>query len=217
MRDYPAPVAHLRDHSNSKFWYVRFRDLDTGIWREESTRLLKADTKQTRAAQRIADKKTLDESRITGGLTGAFRDWVASYIADHYTVDSTRRRAVHAWERIAEWLNANQLRHPREIRHEHAKEYLKWREPSASKNTALYEIHFLSFLLEEAIRKDFLERNVLRKLGIGREPAKIKPELTDEQLQQARTAFRTPGRASWMAIACEIQIFTGCRSARPPC
>jgi site-specific recombinase XerD len=203
-------VAHLREHSNSKFWYVRFRDLDTGDWREESTRLLRGDTKQTRAAQRIADKKTMDESRV-GRVQGAFRDWVRQYITDHYTTESTRRRCLHAWERLAEWLNLKGIRHPREIRHEHAREYLNWRKPDASVNTALYELHFLAFIINEAIRREFAERNVMLRLGIGRQPAKLKPELTDEQINAARAAFSAQNRAPWMRISCEIQLYLGCR------
>jgi hypothetical protein len=205
-------MAHLRAHDNSKFWYVRFRDLDTGIWREESTRLLKDDQQQTRAAQRIADKKTRQESQLSATGAGMFRDWVQNYIEEHYTRESTRRRSLNAWTRLAEWLNAQGLRHPREIRYEHAKQYIKWRKDGGtSHNTALHEIHFLAFILQEAIRLEYLERNVLAKLGIGREPAAEKPELTNDQINAARVAFAVPNRAWWMRVACEIQIFTGCR------
>ncbi|HMJ06957.1 MAG TPA: hypothetical protein VK474_11925, partial [Chthoniobacterales bacterium] len=152
-------MAHLRAHTNSKFWYVRFLDPDTNKWREESTRLLRDDPKQTRAAQRLADKKSAREAKLGGHIRGAFREWAADYIAAHYTRDSTSRRAQFAWERVAEWLDLKGLRHPREIRHEHAREYLTWRKlptkglkPPAH-NTALYELRFLSFLLNEAIRR----------------------------------------------------------------
>lgn len=204
-------MAHLREHSNSKFWYVRFRDLDTGLWREESTRLLRSDVQQTRAAQRIAEKKTREEAQLSPQIRGAFRDWVAKYIVDHYTRDSTRERAVYAWERVAEWLNKEGLRHPREIRYEHARAYLAWRRAAGiSVNTALGELKFLAFILNEAIRREFAERNVMLRLGIGREPAKVKPELTDKQIDAARKAFASQG-AEWMSVSCEIQLFTGCR------
>ena len=211
-------MAHLRAHENSKFWYVRFKDPETARWREESTRLLRDDVEQSRQAQRVADKKTAAEAKIGGLAKGLFRDWVAEYIASHYRRDSTRRRAKFAWERLAEWLNAQGLRHPREIRHEHAQQYLDWRTgvnrargdtaPSVLLNTALYEIGFLAFIINEAIRREYAERNVLLKLGIGRDPAKVKPEMTDAQIRAARAAFAERG---WMRIACEIQIFTGCR------
>ena len=201
-------MAHLRKHANSKYWYLRFRDLDTDIWREESTRLLCDNARDTRAAQRLADKKSRLEAQA-GALTGAFNDWVPGYIADHYTRESTRERSQLAWERLAEWFRTKGILHPREIRHEHAREYLNWRKAKVSHNTALFELRFLAFILNEAIRLEHAERNVMQKLGIGREAAAVKPELTDDQIAAARAAFGR--RAKWMSIACEIQIYTGCR------
>jgi site-specific recombinase XerD len=202
-------MAHLREHSNSKFWYVRFRDPDTGRWREESTHLLRDDPKQTRQAQRLTEKKEREAKQMGGRASGAFREWVGDFILSHYTTGSTRQRAIYNWEPLRQWLNLKRLRHPREIRYEHAREYLTWRKPAVSHNTALAELHFLAFLLNEAIRREYAERNVMLRLGIGREPAKIKPELSNAQINAARVAFAK--RAPWMRIACEIQIFTGCR------
>lgn len=207
-------MAHLRAHQNSKFWYLRFRDLDTGKWREESTHLLIADPKQTRQAQRLTEKKNAQELQLSGPTTGAFREWVADYIESHYSVESTRVRTLYAWERLLEWLNAKGLRHPREIRYEHAREYLEWRKRPeltrrASHNTALYELRFMGSLLNEAIRREFAERNVLLRLGIGRMPARLKPDLTDRQIAAARKTLAN--RAPWMQTIFEIQLYTGCR------
>ncbi len=202
-------MAHLRSHSNSKFWYVRFRDADTGKWREESTHLLKNDATQTRQAQRIADKKEKEIKQV-GRVTGAFREWIGDFVISHYAQNATRRRAIHSWESLRLWLNAKKLRHPREIRYQHGAEFVAWREAQgAGRNTALAEIHFLSFVLNEAIRREYAERNVLSNLGIGKAPSKLKPEFSDEQITAARSAFAT--RAEWMQIACEIQLHTGCR------
>lgn len=200
-------MASLRKHRESRFWFVRFRDPDTAKWREESTHLLHSDEKQTRAAQRLRDKRSAEENQLGSRRDGAWSDWVPGFIAQHYRSDSTRRRAVHGWERLSEWLRVRNLRHPREIRYEHGSDYLTWRKTSAGHNTALYEIKFLAFLINEAIRREYADRNVLARLGVGRAAVKEKPELTDADI----AAFRAAAKDDWMRTVFEIQLYTGCR------
>lgn len=210
-------MASIRRHRRSPFWYLRKRDLDSGEWVEESTGLRADNPADTRKAQRLADKATVDEQRIGGPRNSpAFLAWVPGYIASHWPVGSdSKRRYTTAWQAIKAFLNAESIVYPRQIKYAHGGAYIRWR--LATKvhgravvhNTALLEIKFLSQLMNEAIRREFAESNPLARLGIARTSQKEKPELTDAEITKIRNYLR--GQPEWMRIAFEIALYTGCR------
>ena len=73
------------------------------------------------------------------------------------------------------------------------------------------EVKFISFLLSEAIRREYADRNVIALARIELDPAKVKKELTDEDIQAARRAFANDKDRPWMAVAFEILMNLGCR------
>ena len=50
-----ARMASLRKYKRSPYWYLRYRDLETGRWCEEATKLRYDDPKETRDARRLAE------------------------------------------------------------------------------------------------------------------------------------------------------------------
>lgn len=210
-------VAHLRKHRRSPFWYLRRRDLDTGSWVQKSTGLRADSAEDTRKAQRMADKATVEEQKVgTTRFNPAFSAWVPGYIASHWTGqgDSKRRYGV-AWQAIRRFLNEQGIIYPRQIRYAHGAAYINWRRATkvhgkaVGHNTALLEIKFLSQLVNEAIRREFTESNPIARLGIARTAQKIKPELTDKQIADIRA--KLVGELEWMRTCFEIALYTGCR------
>lgn len=211
-------MASLRSHKRSPFWYVRFRDLDTGQWKEECTKKRIDHDKETREAQRICNKKTEGEARISANRSGSFSAWVGGYLATHFKNERSQQRYTYAWEILTEWLRLRNLQHPRQIRYLHAGDFLKWRtgidpdglQPSTgavSHNSARLEVKFFSFIMREAIRREECEKNPWAEFKIERKAAKEKPELEPEDYAVARAAFHV----EWMKTVFEILTYLGCR------
>jgi hypothetical protein len=203
-------MAYLRKRPRSPYLFLRYRDLETGAWREKSTQLRYDDPKQKRAALRICQKTTEKEAAYAPTNDGEFSGWVASYLADHYGNPRSFKRYEAAWLRICDFLREKNIRHPRQIRYDHANDFMQWRKKQgASHNTARLELKFMSFLMAEALRRDYAEKNPLALAKVERTPAAQKPELDEKLLRAARAAFEK--RPLWMRNIFEICAHIGCR------
>jgi hypothetical protein len=157
-------------------------------------------------------KRTSAEGMIGPTHGEEFSAWVPGYIASHYSNERSRKRYSHVWERLDEWLRRNKIRHPRELKYQHAGEYLEQREAGgAAHNTARMEVKFLSFLMAEAIRREFADRNAIALARISIDAPKEKKDLSDEDIEAARATFRD--EAAWMGRVFEILLHLGCRFA----
>jgi hypothetical protein len=140
-------------------------------------------------ARRLAEKYSVKEAQVAPDNSGEFRVRVWDYIASHYLRASTHKRMTAAWETISEWLNLRNLQHPRQIRYEHAQDFMHWRKVTAMHNTARLELKSLSFILNEAIRREYCERNALAQAKVERQVPPEKPELSDSPMINARQAL----------------------------
>ncbi|MGB8465079.1 MAG: hypothetical protein WCE49_09060, partial [Terrimicrobiaceae bacterium] len=68
-----------------------------------------------------------------------------------------------------------------------------------------------SFVSNEAIRREYCERNALAQAKVERQAPPEKPELSDDMMIKARQAFAN--EAQWMGIVFEIMAHIGCRFA----
>src|SRR5215470_15016152 len=93
-------MASIRKHARSPFWYLRKRDLDSGAWVEQTTGLRIDNALETRKAQRLAEKASVQERQVNGIDNTAFAHWVPQWIADHKCSDSTRRSMRISWQAI---------------------------------------------------------------------------------------------------------------------
>ncbi|HEY5894707.1 MAG TPA: site-specific integrase [Chthoniobacterales bacterium] len=204
-------MASLKKVSRSPYWYIRRRDLDTGAWRDENTKFRRDSVQDTRAAQKLADKYSSQENQVAATTRRAeFSVWVHSYLQEHYRTPSTKIRMQMAWQNVSEWLRVSKLRHPQQIRYRHAQEFVDWRKASNAKhNTVRLELKFFSFVLTEAVRREFCERNPWTEVKMERAAVAPKADLTDEMIAAARAGLN--GRPSWYRIVFEIMLHTGCR------
>lgn len=205
-------MAFLIERKQSPYWTLRYRDLETGKWRNKCLKLRRDDPRATIRANKEALKSTEKEKSIRRVIGENFVDWVPEYIRSHYKNPRSVLRYGYVWSTVGTFLKEFKIGHPREVKYEHAGLYLDWRKSGgASHNTARMEVKFLSFLLSEAIRREFLDRNVIALARIELEPASVKKELTDADIQAARRAFANDKDRPWMAVAFEILMNLGCR------
>ena len=206
-------MAYLIKRNRSPFWYCRFRDLDNGAWKTENLKLRHDDPKDTAAALKQAAKKSKEEAMVSPSGGDNFNDWVPAYIEHHYQKPKTRVRSIHFWSNLSSWLLSRKIHHPKDLKHEHAQEYMTFRKKAgASHNTARGEIKFLSFLMKEAIRKGVADRNVLGGEIIAKKPSKEKLELSDQDIHTARVKFLAARpEEKWCRVCFEILINLGCR------
>src|SRR5581483_8628931 len=212
-------MAHLRRHPESPYWYLRRRDLDTGRWTEQTTGLRADDAMQTRKAQRMAQAASKEEKQIGNHSprNPAFRVWVPEFIQSHGSrkAAGTWKRMQIMWSAVKAFLASEGIMYPREVRYEHAQDYLRWRiatrvhERSVCRNTALAEMKFFSQILNESRRRDYIQSNPFTHLGFPREAPKVKPELSDEEIKTLLNAART--EPAWIGRAIRIATYTGCR------
>jgi hypothetical protein len=72
-----APVASVRKYKRSPYWYLRYRELETGKWCDEATKLRHDDPKQTRDARRLAEKDSVKEAQVAPDNSSEFRAWIS--------------------------------------------------------------------------------------------------------------------------------------------
>lgn len=204
-------MAHLVSHARSPFWFLRFKEPGSGNWKEKNLKLRKDDPKQTMKARKEATKVSAEEVAAGPNTGENLAAWVPDYTRSHYRTEASQWRYLMVWENLDAFLSGRKVRHPREIRYEHAFEYMAWRKGQGiAHNTARLEAKHLSFLLQEAIRRDYLDKNPIALARIELAPAKEKKELTDEQIAKARSLFQKR-EEKWMPTIFEILINTGCR------
>lgn len=202
-------MAFLRRTDKSAFWVLKYRDLETARWREVSTRCRIDDPKDTRRAQRMAEEASKREAQAAP-RQGAFAEWAGVYLEAHFSNVRSKKRYDAAWMRCCEWMRLREIRHPAEVKYEHAADFMEWRKAQgASHNTARLELKLFSFVLQEALRRDLCTRNPLALAKIARTPSKPKKELTTEDFAAARAAFAD--RAPWMLTVFEVCAHLGCR------
>lgn len=203
-------MASLRKLDRSPYWYLRYRDLDTGVWREKCTKLKHDDPRDSRKAHRLCQKHSEEEAKVGPDAEGEFGRWVPAFLAKNYDRVNSLKRYDAAWQRIAEWLRESRLRHPRQIKYVHAESFLKWRVDSGvSRNTARLELKFFAFLIKEAMRREYCDSNPLALAKVPIQPAAPKPEIDADAFRRARAAFASKPR--WMRTVFEICSNLGCR------
>jgi site-specific recombinase XerD len=205
-------MAFLRKTSKSSYWVLKFRDIETGRWREESTKLRHDDPADTRKADRLCQAASEREAKVSPDGDAHFIRWVPGYIAGHYTRSASKKRYDIVWQNISKWIKVRNVRHPRQVKYEHAKDFMDWRkEDGASHNTARLELKFFSFIMQEAMRRDHCEKNPLALAKIEKTVSKEKADLSPADLLACREAFK--GRPTWMRTVFEICASIGCRFA----
>lgn len=184
----------------------------------ETTPFLIADPQGKRKALGLANergKEAAADKSVKG--TERWEKWAEGFLRERYKArPKTLARMLGAWKQWHTFLSEEQIRVPRGLDYNAVLRFIEWRralkKPSGrfvTKNTALCDVRAMSVVMREAMRRNFAETNHCEKLGITKDPAKKKPEMTDGEIARIREALRT--RPEWMRVSFEIAIHQGCR------
>jgi integrase len=210
-------MASLYEKSNSPFWYVEWLDPKTGKRTNRSTGYRVDDPGDTLKARALrAQLEARELTRTAGALGGGWESWVLAYLKRHCKTELTHERYLDAWKWIALWLQHRRLHSPRDITYANAIEYIDWRTgykkktgKTVGRNTAILELKILAMVMGEAVRLGHADANPLVSIKLRRDKARQKPELTDREILEIRSALTV--EPTWMQRAFEIALLTGCR------
>lgn len=163
-------------------------------------------------------------SRIHEGNTAErWHVWVVPFLEQRYRRSPlSLRRYMTSWKVWQRYLDEKKVAGPRALTFQHIRDYLEWRTSKqkrsgkfVSHNTAMTDIEALRIIMGEAVRRGWRLDNPARDLGITRDPAKEKREITDGEMARIITALdqlvaKKPHK-DWMRISWEIARWQGCR------
>jgi len=211
-------MAYLITRPRSPFWFLRSRCQKTGAWQTLSLKLRRDCPKETQEAQRARARAEKQEGNVAH-ISGNFSVWVPTFIAQNYVNQHTRSRMSHVWTAICMFMRIQKIVHPRQVRYEHAQDYMRWRvKGGAAHNTARLEVKAWASILNEAMRRDLCEKNVLALARIPKGNRLIARSLEHGEFKKARALFaeseaKSSNRAQavWMSVVLEICGHIGCR------
>ncbi len=209
-------MAYLYRKPRSPFWYVVYFDSDQKEV-HRSTKLRADGPNDTAKAKALrAELEATEHRRDPVVNSQGWDEWVTKYLERHCESPLTLERYRDAWKWLALWLQTRRLNSPRNITYCNALEYIEWRTnfkkktgKTVGRNTAIMELKLLAMIMGEAVRMGHADANPLVSLKLRRAKAAKKPELTDAEIRQIRTALTTEPK--WMQIAFDISLHTGCR------
>lgn len=215
--------------SRSPYWYLSFHDAATGRRKHKAT-VHRVDAPMGRRkaldeANELSREATASKSAAGDGQWG---DWVEPYLRDrHAGSPGTCAGALGCWSHIREFLHDAKVLVPRALTYRHVVDFVGWRTlqrkkrgtrfgTTISKNTALREVGVLGSVMQEACRRGFAVTNPARGTGIKHVPAKVKPEITEQELATVREKLpvwvaKDAEVYGYMPMAFEIAIHQGCR------
>jgi site-specific recombinase XerD len=213
-------MASLYQKKRSPFWFIQFVDSD-GKRCNHSTHYRTDNADETLAARTLRaemEAKELSRTRAqTVGTAGAtWENWVQQYLERHCESPLTLERYRDAWKWLALWLQLRSYHSPRAITYRNAIEYVDWRTSykkrtgkTVGRNTAILELKIFAMIMGEAVRLGHADANPLVSIKIKRDKAEKKPELSDTEIADIRTALQQ--EPTWMQTSFEIALHTGCR------
>lgn len=208
----------LINRKDSRFWWAKIWDIKTRGWKSVRTAYRKDDPTGKRKALNYQSQMIQIAAAERPLLkTEAWDSWVPGWLKTEYAYNKkTLKRYQNAWASFYEFLTTKKIPSPRHLKYLHAEEYLAWRKKQTrhcgkkiNHNTAVTELKVMSRIMREAHRRDYTEANPFYQLGLKRLDVKVKPELTDTEIETIRKALLE--EPAWMRISFEIAIHQGCR------
>jgi integrase len=206
--------------SGRAHWYVSYFDPLTGKRKcNVRTPYAVSDPQGYRKAVELANE--LSRAAMVAKSPGTSEDWAAwveGFLRTRYRASpGTLSRARVAWGQWRAFLADRRIAVPRALSYNHVMDFIAWRSSQVkrvskkvvSHNTALYDVRFMSIIMREAVRRGFATSNPCAQLGVKKDPARQKPEMTDEEVARIRSELQT--RPEWMRTSFEIAIHQGCR------
>jgi integrase len=178
-----------------------------------------------RKAQDEANELSREAKAFAGSASiERWEAWADDFLAMHYrNSPKSYVRAKGAWSQWRLFLSERKILVPRALDYQAVNLFVRWRaaqkkrngEP-VSINTALCDVRICSVAMGEAVKRGWCATNPCAKLGIKKEEADEKPEITpgeEKDIREALPAFvaQDPEVYGHMINSFEIAIHQGCR------
>ena len=199
LAEFMASIYHKND---SPYIWIRYKN-EANKWKGKPTKYRWENFGEVRQAKLLARKQTeIEQTRAPRGSHQDFDVWVVSWLTSKY--GGTNRRTfesyLQTWRPLKGYLAANGLTSPHQIRREFAESYLTARTKKTSRNTAIRDIKIFGMILEEAMQREFITMNPMRRLGLKRAPAKHKEVWKDEEIQKVAAALAGTHRVDALRV-----------------
>lgn len=209
----------------SPYWWIAYLDPKTGrrAWKATSFHV---DTPMgRRKAQDEANELSRDAVASAGSASAErWESWAEDFLRMHYrNSPKSYVRAKGAWSQWRLFLAQRKILMPRALDYQAVEAFVRWRaaqekrnKEKVSINTALCDVRICSVLMGEALKRGWCQVNPCAKLGIKKDEAAEKPEITLEEerdIREALPAFvaQNPQVYGHMINSFEIAIHQGCR------
>jgi integrase len=216
--------ASVYQRAGRKVWYVSYF-CPKALRRLHVATPWPADDNGKKKALRFAEEKAKEAQALgRAAKREAWSVWVPAFMRERYVRSPlTLKRYENAYDWLCVYLDKKGVALPAALSYEHVIGYVPWRitvkracGKPISRNTAIVELKFLGLVMREAVRRGFAISNPCDRLGIVRDPAKKKPELTDAEIAVIREALKKkegslPLAEQWMTTSFEIALHTLCR------
>jgi hypothetical protein len=209
---------------NSPFWYIAYYCPKKHRRRGKSSGQRRDDPLGYKRALDQARKLAEDGRAARSELTvAAWAAWVPGWFALRYAKENrTLATEKHRWRYLEAFLRERRVFAPSGVTYQLGLDFLAWRQTKKTRsgrggfNNALSELRLLGRIMREAVRRGFVAASPLERMGIKRQKAKEKPEITDEEVATIRAALEReeghlPITARWMTVSFEIALHQGCR------
>ena len=204
--------------ARSPYWWLRYYDptvnkkvaKSSGIRIDDIRGRVRAlDMARELSQTAIAQKPLVDNS--------GWESWVTDYFVYKYSYSpTTLKRVLGGWKVLRAFLSEKKVNAPAGVQYKHAQEWIEWRMRMKKhcgtfikKNTAIAEFRFFTMLLREAARRGFILASPLERMGISKDKAKVKPEITPKQDKKILAALET--KPEWMKVSYQVAMAQGCR------
>src|SRR5262249_31660471 len=165
----------------------------------------------TREAKKTCREMTAAETTVDHGDGSEWDAWVQRFLEQRYShTPRTLARYLGVWKNVRNFLDAFDIAIPRQLTRQNVRDFVDWRQErhaehgcyEVAKNTALHELKLLRIVMNEAVQCGFATVNPCLSLGIKRDPAPLKPRITDAEHKKILKALeREP---EWMQISYAI-------------
>lgn len=215
-------MASSFTRDDSPWFWLRVKDAQ-GFWQKVRTNIRRGDPDGERKLRIKLGEAEVAEAQmmLANGRAPDMRGWgwVSAYLVQHYAKANSLKRAQNCWAAVRVFLDFRQITDPAQVTHAHGHDYVNFRtNPPAktlrkrSKNNALTEIKIWGGIMQHAVRCGMIPANPLYRLGIKRDKAKVKPEITrEEQAQIEKALADEPG---WMADSWMVAMKQGSRRSQ---
>jgi hypothetical protein len=179
----------------NKYW-ITYKGAD-GKWHQRSTGF---PANKLREAKRMAALQTQRES-VLGPVNSANWEWVPGWMASRWgdSRTSTPERYRVRWQFLQQWLRESEIAGPRNVTRELCLNYPAWRaQRHGRRNVAIDDLKLLAMALDEAIQREYCDRNPARKLGLKRDPRQEKRPWTPEELDLVDRTLAEREPYGWM-------------------